>query len=61
MLFQVKLQYGCIVEAMSREEAYVMAIRLLRENPSAYISDIRQQGESKKNPPSLMWRLITGR
>lgn len=59
MLYQVKLQYGCFVEAGSRDEAYSKAIRLLRESPAAYVSDVRQAGEAK-TPKSLLKRLITG-
>jgi hypothetical protein len=59
MLYQVKLQYGFLIDASSRDEAYARAIRLLRENPSAYVSDVRQHGEPKGRP-SLMKRLITG-
>ena len=59
MLYQVKLQYGCLIEASSRDEAYSKAIRLLRESPESYVSDVRQAGEPKK-PESLMHRLITG-
>lgn len=59
MLYQVKFQYGCLIEASSRDEAYSKAIRLLRETPESYVSDVRQAGESKK-PVSLMRRLITG-
>lgn len=60
MLYQVKLQYGCIIDAASRDEAYTKAVRLLRENPAAYISDVRQQGEPRGHR-SLVMRLITGR
>jgi len=59
MLYQVKLQYGCLIEASSRDEAYAKAIRLLRESPESYVSDVRQAGEPKKRS-SLMRRLITG-
>jgi hypothetical protein len=59
MLYQVKLQYGCVIDASSRDEAYAKAIRLLRESPESYVSDVRQAGEPKR-PTSLMHRLITG-
>lgn len=59
MLYQVKLQYGCLIEAASRDEAYAKVIRLLRESPESYVSDVRQAGEPK-HQPSLMRRLITG-
>ncbi len=59
MLYQVKLQYGCMIDASSRNEAYTKAIRLLRESPESYVSDVCQAGEPKK-PASLMRRLITG-
>src|SRR5262249_13986363 len=60
MLYQVKLQYGFVIDAASRDEAYTKALRLVRENPASYIADVRQHGEPKGNP-SLMKRLITGR
>ncbi len=60
MLYQVRFQYGCMIEASSRDEAYSKAIRLLRDSPASCISDVRQPGEPKK-PTSLMRRLITGR
>lgn len=60
MLYHVKLQYGFLVDGSSRDEAYAKAIRLVRENPSAYISDVRQHGEPKDHP-SLVKRLITGK
>ena len=59
MLYQVKFQYGCLIEASSRDEAYAKAIRLIRESPESYVSDVRQAGESKK-PESLIHRLIMG-
>ena len=59
MLYQVKLQYACMIDASSRDEAYAKAIRLLRESSESYVSDVRQAGEPKK-PVSLMRRLITG-
>lgn len=59
MLYQVRLQYGCLTEGSSRDEAYTKAIRRLRESPESYISDVRQSGEPKK-PRSLLRRLITG-
>lgn len=59
MLYQVKLQYGCMIEASSREEAYAQAIRMLREAPASYVADVRQAGEPKK-PVSIVRRLITG-
>ena len=59
MLYQVKLQYGYLIDAASRDEAYSKAIRLLRESPESYVSDVRQAGEPKQKA-SFMRRLITG-
>jgi hypothetical protein len=59
MLYQIKLQYGFIVDAGNRDEAYSKVIRRLRESPELFIADIRPAGESK-NKPSLMRRFITG-
>ena len=59
MLYQVKLQYGFLVDAGSRDEAYAIAIRLLREAPQSYVSDIHQAGEPKK-PETFVHRIITG-
>ncbi len=59
MLYQVKLQYGFLVDAVSRDAAYATAIRLLREAPQSYVSDIHQAGELKK-PETFVHRIITG-
>lgn len=59
MLYHVKLQYGFVIDAASRDEAYAKGVRLVRENPAAYISDVRQHGEPKGHP-SFIKRIITG-
>ena len=59
MLYQIKLQYGFIVDAGNRDDAYSKVIRRLRESPELFIADIRPAGDSK-NKPSLMRRFITG-
>lgn len=59
MLYQVKLQYGFLIDGSSRDEVYAKAVRLLRENPPVYISDVRQHGEPKRDM-SFVKRLITG-
>ena len=60
MLYQVKLQFGFLIDGSNRDEVYAKAVRPLRENPASYIADVRQHGEPKGHP-SLMKRLITGR
>lgn len=59
MLYHVKLQYGFVVDAPSRELAHATALRMMREAPASYIADVKNHGEPKGHP-SLMKRLITG-
>ena len=40
MLYQVRLQYGFMLEASSREEAFQKALRRLRESPESAVSDV---------------------
>ena len=60
MLYQVKLQYGFLVEASSREEAFQKAVRELKESPASHVADVRQTGLADGNRP-LWKRLVTGR
>lgn len=59
MLYHVKLQYGFVVDAPSREVAHATAVRTMREAPASYIAEVKPYGEPKEHP-SLMKRLITG-
>jgi hypothetical protein len=60
MLYQVKLQYGFMVEAGSREDAFQKAIRELKDSPASHISDVRSTGVTDGKRP-LWKRLVTGR
>jgi hypothetical protein len=54
MLYQIKLQYGFLIEAGSKEQAHQKAQRMLRESPESYISDIRFPDDAK--PP--LWKRV---
>ena len=60
MLYQVKMQYGFLIEAGSREEAFQKALRRLRESPESAVSDVRQAGQADGKRP-LWRRFVTGR
>ena len=60
MLYQVRLQYGFMLEASSREEAFQKALRRLRESPESAVSDVHQAGQPRQKD-GLFKRLMTGR
>ena len=60
MLYQVRLQYGFMLEASSRDEAFQKALRRLRESPESAVSDVHQAGQHR-HKDGLFKRLVTGR
>lgn len=60
MLYRVRLQYGLLVDAANRDEAYAKALRRLRENPETAIAEVQAAQTAKKHRP--LWKqLLTGR
>ena len=59
MIYQVKLQYGFVVDAADQATAHAMAVRALRENPSSHISGIKQASAPRRKT-SLLMRIIKG-
>jgi hypothetical protein len=59
MLYRVRLQFGFVMDASSKDEAYAKALRRLREAPESAISAVVPEGEANMKR-SLMGRLLTG-
>lgn len=60
MLYQVRFQYGYILDADSQREAFRKARAKLQENPESAISKIDPYG-TPKGKPGLIKRIITGK
>lgn len=59
MIYQVKLQYGFIVEATNQTDAFNKAVKMVRDNPSSHISGI-YQASGPKRKTSLLMRIVKG-
>jgi hypothetical protein len=59
MIYQIKLQYGFMVEAEDKAAAYALAAKSLRENPGMAISSVFP-AMNPKNKSSLLMRIIKG-
>lgn len=59
MIYQIKLQYGFIVDAANQTDAFNKAVKMIRENPSSHISGVSQASAPKKKT-SLAMRIIKG-
>jgi len=59
MLYRVRLQYGFLIDATNRDEAYSTALHRLRENPETAISGI-QSDAMQRNTRPLWTRLLFG-
>jgi hypothetical protein len=59
MIYQIKLQYGFLVDATDQASAYSKAVKALRENPGSHISGVTQASAPKKKM-SLPMRIIKG-
>ena len=59
MLYRVRFQFGFLIDAASKDEAYAKALRKLRESPESAISGIQPEGEANVKR-SLINRLWTG-
>lgn len=60
MIYQIKLQYGFLVDAPDQSTAYMKAVRALRDNPGSHISNVAEAPASKKKSMSLLMRIIKG-
>ncbi len=60
MLYRVKLQYGFVIDATSKDAAYAMALKRLREAPETAISGVGPEGEVKEKR-SLFNQFVTGK
>jgi hypothetical protein len=59
MLYRVRFQFGFVIDAASKDEAYAKALRRLRESPETAISGVQQEGETTVKR-SLLNRIVTG-
>ncbi len=59
MIYQIKLQYGFLIDAASAEDAFQKAIRRLRETPEGFVSGVYPAGQ-KKEKPGILRRIVTG-
>ncbi len=59
MLYRVRFQFGFVIDAASKDDAYAKALRKLRESPETAISGIQQEGVPNVKR-SLVNRLLTG-
>lgn len=60
MLYRVRLQYGFLIDATNRDEAFAKALRRLRDNSETAIADVHPANAAKTSRP-LWKRLLTGR
>ena len=60
MLYQVRLQYGFLIEADNRDQAFRLARKRLLDSPDSAISKVEQYG-TPKGKAGVVKRLITGR
>ena len=59
MIYQIKLQYGFVVEANDQAAAYSKAAQQLRDNPGMVIASVHQFAGAKRKT-SLLMRIIKG-
>jgi len=59
MIYQIKLQYGFMVDASNQTDAFNKAVRMIRENPSSFISGV-VQASAPKRKTSLVMRIVKG-
>lgn len=60
MMYQIKLQFGFVIDAGNSEEAFRKAVLRLRESPEAFVSGVYPAGQ-KKEKPGLLRRIVTGK
>lgn len=60
MIYQIKLQYGFIVDATNQADALNKAVKMIRENPSSHISSVFQASAPRKRKRSLLMRIVKG-
>ena len=60
MIYQIKLQYGFIVDATNQADALNKAVKMIRENPSSHISSVFQASAPRKRKRSLLMRILKG-
>ena len=59
MIYQIKLQYGFLIDAGNSEEAYQKAVRRLRDTAEGFVSSVYPAGQ-KKEKPGILRRIMTG-
>ena len=59
MLYQVRLQYGFVLDCSNSQEAYQMARKKLLDSPESVISKVEKYG-TPKGKPGVVKRLFTG-
>jgi hypothetical protein len=59
MIYQIKLQYGFLVDATDQTDAYNKAVRMIRENTGSHISGV-YQASAPRRKTSLLMRIVKG-
>lgn len=59
MLYQIRLQYGFMIEANSPDDAHQKAVCSLREAPESHISRVERANTPRKR--SIVKRIFTGK
>jgi len=60
MIYQIKLQYGFVVDATNQADALNKAVKMIRDNPSSHISSVFQASAPRKRKRSLLVRILKG-